>query len=1359
MSGLVPTVAMVALVLCSLPVAAQQAWVCPECRYRTQITAPTVSRDAESRQVEGALDLPLLLQQAGLEGKFDPASLRLVEGGKQVPFAYRTEYNPRLRRDEAYLAWTSRSRPGETSTCDVYWDTEAAAVKALAFDPAVLPVENLLRNPDFEQAEGNRPTGWEVSSPALVSLSSWAKGTGQRSLRVAVDETTPAEADRTLYLSQTVDVTRFAGQEFLFACDLLAERAAYGCPVSVRIEQYRADGSRLGWFAIQPRWLTVELAQGQLVQLCERGTLSPQTATIKVSIALRCYVNDADTGRRVEGPESHFTVWLDRFVLRPGQRWPWPGLSHAGYVAGALPSAPVNHAFEFRGKRRLAFNGGSEGTRTNNVDGDASTVHWGLERGTLELWCRPNWDAEDGVERTLFYGLAYNHRLQSQLRKRGSDGRNALEFASVDSGGTRRSVSGQADLRAGVWSHLAATWDFPRAQLQLFVNGRLIGSTGPGDKPWPCSRQHTVEGMPPGMGISETDTRSLPMQAFLGGDRNWDEAGSAQAALDEFRISDSVRYQGDFTPPREEFVVDAATRALFHFEDDGQGVHSADDGLVGGYLGCDVDPELEQVSFEMRTGDAVAQRLVTVRPHASEALFQANRAENRMKVTRPVEQLPDPRFIDFRTRSVERVVRGDGEELQVTVGGDYQPLMRAITFEHAAEGQPRATLLPRWRANDNVVPFSFQSLAETLAPGAKDDAQKAFEVFRYALQSTNYYDAGYCETLPTRHRERVSYTLLKHLNMYAFDQCGPLNFTMRKLLLAAGISSNDAPGTHHQFEQVFYDGSLRLLDLSPRMYWLNWDNKTRLSLRGLEENPYLKVRQGGDANAWLPGRRSQASFGTAERPHSMDFNLRPGERASVSWHNEGRWFELTGKREPIRLEKIPPYYGNGALLCDLTVEGGACDRTNLSVARTPEGPAFSLARADAPGVLIYKAQCPYIFSDGKLTGQYSAASAGEITVSVSFDEGKSWQQLWSNPGVTGALSVDLRDQIMARYVYWLKLELGAGSKARVLSPQVRSVFVVSPLSLPGRLRLGDNRIRFVAGPVTSPIKTSCQWTERYLTDLGISLKALSYYHNSGEALRNLFIVRPGEMLPVKVALLGREAKGRLSVETPSPLLKTSAPQSLSPDKQQAEFAVSLPGVAEGSIEAFDLVLREGDSERRVTAQVLVAQSALVCEAEDAAKLSGGALLAPLAELSGAKGVRFESPGEMTFEVDAPKQGEYALWLRARWEPGSRTSMTLTLDGGKARQLQAEAMIGFSDWTSESRAHTKMFAHFGEQYGQWSWYRIGGINLMPGKHTLTLGAQSGAFFDCLTLLPATEVMDRAAMNLFQNWNFAPWYEPL
>jgi hypothetical protein len=259
------------------------------------------------------------------------------------------------------------------------------------------------------------------------------------------------------------------------------------------------------------------------------------------------------------------------------------------------------------------------------------------------------------------------------------------------------------------------------------------------------------------------------------------------------------------------------------------------------------------------------------------------------------------------------------------------------------------------------------------------DAEKAFEVMRYALAISNYYDAGFCETLLTRHRNRVSYTLMKAVNIYAFDQCGPLNHTLRKLFLAAGISSNDASGTHHQFEQAFYGGSWRLFDLSPRKYWLGRDNTNVAGRRTFEDDLYLKLRQGDGVTSGIQGRVSRARFGSAERPHSMDFPLQPDERASICWHNEGRWFEITGDRQPIPLAKVPPYFGNGAIVYEPTGAAEATLLENAEVQKTADdGSVLHAKNAAKRAALVYQAHCPYIFSDAMVSGAFAAEAAGAV---------------------------------------------------------------------------------------------------------------------------------------------------------------------------------------------------------------------------------------------------------------------------------------------------------------------------------------------------------------------------------------------
>ena len=1341
----------------------ESSWWNSRWRFRTTVAREIPCRHEGTRVVEVAPDFYSLLRKASIAGTFDPRSLRVVERGKvrPLPFVFRAEPDPGKNRPRPYLAWMTHCVPGKRQSFDIYFETTDRNVAAAGSAGAPLPPENLVVNPSFEQLTGDRVNSWEISPAELVRWGRFEHTTGTQSLKIVVDEHTAEKAPREVTLSQRVDVRDYAGQEMVFQCDLLAQRAAYGAPVSIELEQYRADGSRIAEYAVQPRWLTLELAQGQRVQFCQRGRFSHEAASVQLRIRLHCYVSDADTRGRVTGPESFFTVWLDRVVIRPGQRWSWPPRSHAGFVPGAIEQAPFNRALELAGQRCVAFNGASEGTLTRGqYNADPNSVHWGLGAGTLELWCQPKWDSSDGREHTFFHGIAYGHRLQSRLRK--LDGRhgNRLEFTIADAGGTLHSVGGSAILSAGRWYHLAATWDFPKSHLQLFVDGKIIAHDGPEDSPWPSSL--VAKGARSGIGIMENDSRSLPMQAFIGNGPACDADSSAEAVVDELRISSIARYHGSFTPTRAEFPLDEHTRALFHFENEVDGIHSSDDRRVTGHLACELSPVGETVALDVFEAGSVRRQQVVVQPAASPELFESNRAESRLVVTRPFRELPDPRFVEYRSQVLQHTVTGRADELQLEVHGDCEPLMIATQFRHADDRAAQPTALPRWRANENVVPFSFAELAATLAPQAKSDADKAFEVFKYALATSNYYDAHVCETLPCRHRKRIAYTLIKALNIYPFDQCGPLNYTLRKLMLAAGISSNDASGTHHQFEQAFYDGDLRLFDLSPRVYWLARDNRTVISRRDFEEDLYLKLRQESSVGSALPGRASRARFGVPERPHSMSFTLQPGERVSVCWHNEGRWIEIADDRRPIPLAKIPPMFGNGAIVYEPCASETA--RENLVVDQSEDGPGLLRARdAAKPASLIYQASAPYIFTDACVTGTARAGQDGVLRLSISLDQGKSWVEVWRNRQGTMPIAVSLKDRVLGHYCYQLKLSVAKGGGAQISGLGVRTTFVVSPLSLPGRLALGANRIRFVGGPVTTPVKTCCRWVERHRSDLGVALDSTRYYMDDDRNLRNVFVARPGQSLRVQATVHGRKASTSLSLHD-LPEGWTASPASqhveVADAHRSASAAFSLrPGKAEqGQVQTFALAVREGDHTRRVAVQVLHADAPLRREAEQADEKSGSVVSVAIPALSGSAAVHFTGKGQLSFGTAPAESAVYALWLRARWEPDCSTEMRLTIDGQSPRRLSAMAMIGFTDWTNPRYAHTKMFAHFGEQYGHWSWYRIPDIKLSAGAHTLTLGAKAGAWFDALLLLPQNPTMDRAAMNLFQNANYAPWDNP-
>jgi hypothetical protein len=313
------------------------------------------------------------------------------------------------------------------------------------------------------------------------------------------------------------------------------------------------------------------------------------------------------------------------------------------------------------------------------------------------------------------------------------------------------------------------------------------------------------------------------------------------------------------------------------------------------------------------------------------------------------------------------------------------------------------------------------------------------------------------------------------------------------------------------------------------------------------------------------------------------------------------------------------------------------------------------------------------------------------------------------------------------------------------------------LSLPETLSLGDNRVRVAGGPVAAPVKAVCRWHERHASDLGVDFHAIGYYLDGDRSRRNVLVAAPGEDVAVEVTLTGRDSGGEIFLEH-LPDGWTVTPQRQSVNRAtnqppvQSRFVLSPASISSPAPVGLEIVLRESGRDRRVPIQVLAAPAALACEAESGKAAGDGTVVRDSPADSGGQIVAFGKAATLTFEACALQSGRHALWLRARWQPDSSTQLDLTVDGGPARKMSAAAMIGFTNWDDPRRAHTKMFAHYGEAYGHWSWYRIGDIDLTAGPHRLTLGARHGAHLDALVLLPATPQYDRAAMNLFQNWNY-------
>lgn len=137
-------------------------------------------------------------------------------------------------------------------------------------------------------------------------------------------------------------------------------------------------------------------------------------------------------------------------------------------------------------------------------------------------------------------GAGMSNKIRFVLpARRLSDG--ALKYLEVSSTVTLADISNQ-------WVHLAGTFDAETQVASLYINGSLIGSTAaaPG-----VYGPHAAWG-------EDADVNVL----YTGGSYR-----AAFGLVDEIRISNTVRYSGNFTPAANEFASDGSTVALWHFNE------------------------------------------------------------------------------------------------------------------------------------------------------------------------------------------------------------------------------------------------------------------------------------------------------------------------------------------------------------------------------------------------------------------------------------------------------------------------------------------------------------------------------------------------------------------------------------------------------------------------------------------------------------------------------------------------------------------------------------------------------------------------------------------------------------------------
>ena len=273
-----------------------------------------------------------------------------------------------------------------------------------------------------------------------------------------------------------------------------------------------------------------------------------------------------------ESPDSYFTpkvAWSREAIPPEPEAVP----SSVVYVPG-VGADPDNKALYVRGRRYFDFSGGPKLAK-----GDGRR-YLPFQQGTIEFWMKPDWSTfsipvkSRPVYKSFLRLPSARESWNLYYRKNPNRGvwlySHVLHGRYVSDGKRRLNIRAnrQTVLERGVWTHIAWVW------------GREVGATFTGAEPVKILTARIYVNGRLGRFRASRDTgqrvADMPKALQLYGD----------AVFDELRVSDSVRYTKDFTPPgrESELKLDPNTRALFHFNGDLKGLSYGREESVQGML-------------------------------------------------------------------------------------------------------------------------------------------------------------------------------------------------------------------------------------------------------------------------------------------------------------------------------------------------------------------------------------------------------------------------------------------------------------------------------------------------------------------------------------------------------------------------------------------------------------------------------------------------------------------------------------------------------------------------------------------------------------------------------------------------------
>ncbi len=367
---------------------------------------------------------------------------------------------------------------------------------------------------------------------------------------------------------------------------------------------------------------------------------------------------------------------------------------------------------------------------------------------------------------------------------------------------------------------------------------------------------------------------------------------------------------------------------------------------------------------------------------------------------------------------------------------------------------------PRLVLNDRGNWFTCDDLLAEWTRGATNDQEKAYLLWQRMREQTYHHWPLYA------HAEM--HDPVRLFNIFGFNLCDDVGNAGCSLFHHAGLvgSKNRSINGHVQCEAMV-DGRLQFLDVDMDCFYLDRENERPVSGDELAQDHDLVRRElnyGPVVASFQPSDQVAGLFGPDDklydaqlRGHTLDYTLRPGERAVFRWDNVGKY-----PAQSAEWDKRPPYFGNSqfvfeprlapaALAADAVAQEGlaAAEQANQLVA----------TRADAQ--VTYAVAVPWLICGGTLTTAFDGdAQPARYTVELSLD-GQAWRTVWERTAageVRAEVALDEALQVKLdppKRSYQVRIRLGrAGTRLTTL--RLATDLLTAPLSLP-RLRLGENR--------------------------------------------------------------------------------------------------------------------------------------------------------------------------------------------------------------------------------------------------------------------------------------------------------------